>query len=89
MLSLNQQNTSSLEKNRQTTVRFMLYNMEIGADLHKVICCVFLASRCPSRQDVPSVKMSSASSQSCEAVRRQLGLAKMSCFALLTRLISG
>jgi len=39
-----------------TTARFLLYNMEIGADLHKVFCCIFLLSVCPSRQDVPSVK---------------------------------
>jgi len=31
--------------------------MEIGADIHKVIFCVFLASRCPPRQDVLSVML--------------------------------
>jgi len=31
-------------------------------------------------QDVRHVKMPSASSQSCQAVRRKLGRVKMSCF---------
>jgi len=64
-----------------TTARFMLYNMEIGVDLYKVIRCVFLASRCLIRQDVPSVKMYSLSSLSYQADRHQLGRVKISCFA--------
>jgi len=45
-----------------TTAPFMLYNMEIGADLRKIICCVFLASICPPCQDVPNVKLSGVNS---------------------------
>jgi len=35
----------------------MLYHMEIGADIHKVICFVFLASRCTHHQDVLNIKL--------------------------------
>jgi len=46
--------------------------MKIGADLHKVICCIFLASSRTQRQDILSVKsiMSSclASTWSCQDV---------------------
>jgi len=43
----------------------------------------FLASRCLPYQDVPSIKMSSASNQLCQAVWHQLGHIKMSYFDLV------